>query len=117
MWKIIPYSLLQSILLAAGQLMMKLALNNMSQYQGFWRFIGKEMTNWWWLGCGLSMGGATVLWFYIMKNFPLSVAYPLSCLSFVFGMLGAMAFLGEQIPIGRWIGIGLILAGAALISR
>ena len=38
-------------------------------------------------------------------------------LSFVFGMLGAMAFLGEQIPVGRWIGIGLILAGAALISR
>ena len=53
----------------------------------------------------------------LMKNFPLSVAYPLSCLSFVFGMLGAMAFLGEQIPLGRWIGIGLILVGAALISR
>jgi uncharacterized membrane protein len=28
-----------------------------------------------------------------------------------------MAFLGEQIPIGRWIGIGLILVGAAFISR
>jgi len=109
--------LLQSILLAAGQLMMKFALNNMSPYNGFWRFIGKELTNWWWLGCGISMGGATVLWFYIMKNFPLSVAYPLSCLSFVFGMLGAMFFLGENIPIGRWIGIGLILVGAALISR
>ena len=101
MWKIIPYSLLQSLLLAAGQLMMKLA----------------ELTNWWWLGCGISMGGATVMWFYIMKNFPLSVAYPLSCLSFVFGMLGAMLFLGEQIPLGRWIGIGLILVGAAFISR
>ena len=50
MWKIIPYSLLQSLLLAAGQLMMKLALNHMSPYQGFWRFIGKELTNWWWLG-------------------------------------------------------------------
>ena len=85
MWKIIPYSLLQSLLLAAGQLMMKLALNHMSPYVGFWRFLGKELTNWWWLGCGLSMGGATVMWFYIMKNFPLSVAYPLSCLSFEIG--------------------------------
>ena len=96
--------------------MMKLALNHMSPYVSFWRFLGKELTNWWWLGCGLSMGGATVMWFYIMKNFPLSVAYPLSCLSVVFGMLGAMAFLGEQIPVGRWIGIALILVGAALIS-
>ena len=77
--------------------MMKLALNHMSPYQGFWRFIGHEITNWWWLGCGISMGGATV--------------------SFVFGMLGAMLFLGEQIPLGRWIGIGLILVGAAFISR
>ena len=117
MWKIIPFSLLQSLLLAAGQLMLKFAMNNMSAYDGLWRFLGKEIQNFWWLGCGLTMGGATVLWLYIIKNFPFSIAYPLSCLSFVFGMLGAMLFLGEQIPLGRWIGIGLILVGAAFISR
>ena len=115
--KLILFAVIQSIFLCAGQLFMKLALNAFERASWSWSFFVSQLTNWWWLGCGISMGGATVMWFYIMKNFPLSVAYPLSCLSFVFGMLGAMLFLGEQIPLGRWIGIGLILVGAAFISR
>ena len=118
MIELILLSLLQSLLLCGGQVLLKIALEKMGPFAWTWDFWAHSiLLNWWWLGCGISMGGATVLWFYIMKNFPLSVAYPLSCLSFVFGMLGAMMFLGEQIPLGRWIGIALILIGAAFISR
>lgn len=117
MWKIIPISLLQSLLLAVGQLMLKFALNNMSAYHGFWNFIGTEITNWWWLGCGLTLTVATVLWMYIIKNYEFSVAFPLSCMSFVFGMIGAMLFLGETIPLNRWIGIAIIMVGSIFISK
>lgn len=117
MWKIIPISLLQSLLLAVGQLMLKFALNNMSAYHGFWNFIGTEITNWWWLGCGLTLTVATVLWMYIIKNYEFSVAFPLSCMSFVFGMIGAMLFLGETVPLNRWIGIAIIMVGAIFISK
>lgn len=117
MWKIIPYSLIQSLLLATGQIMMKMAMKNGARYEGFWKFIWAEMHNWWWLGCGIFMLSATVLWFYILKHFPFSVAYPLSCLSFVFGVLGAQMFLGESVPLHRWIGVFLIVAGAAFIGK
>lgn len=117
MWKIIPISLLQSLLLAVGQLMLKFALNNMSAYHGFWSFIGTEITNWWWLGCGFTLTVATVLWMYIIKNYEFSVAFPLSCMSFVFGMIGAMLFLGETVPLNRWIGIAIIMVGAIFISK
>ena len=117
MWKIIPYSLLQSLLLAAGQLMMKLALNNMSPYVGFWRFVGKEITNWWWLGCGVCYGIATILWFYIIKHFPFSIAYPLSSLSYVFGMIAAILIFHESVPTIRWIGVLLIMAGCYFIAK
>ena len=33
------------------------------------------------------------------------------------GMLAAMLFFHEQIPLTRWIGIALIMAGCVLIAR
>jgi len=57
------------------------------------------------------------LWMHILKHYPFSIAYPLSCLSFVFGMLGAWLFLGEPVPAVRWLGVALILAGAYFIAK
>lgn len=118
MWKtLIPLSLLQSFALATGQMMLKLALKKMAPFQGLGHFFVTEWTNWWWYGCGMLLTGAMLLWMYILKHFPFSIAYPLSCLSFVFGMLGAWCFLGESIPLIRWVGIVLILIGAFFIAK
>lgn len=97
--------------------MLKLALKKMGHYTGFGQFLAGEWTNWWWYGCGTFMGGAMLLWMYILKHFPFSIAYPLSCLSFLFGMFGAWIFLGESIPPIRWVGVVLILIGAYFIAK
>ena len=65
----------------------------------------------------LSLSPVLYYHLYILKHFPFSIAYPLSCLSFVFGMLGAWCFLGESIPLIRWVGIALILLGAVFIAK
>jgi undecaprenyl phosphate-alpha-L-ara4N flippase subunit ArnE len=118
MWKsLIPLSLLQSTLLAAGQMMVKFALKKMGSFQGLGHFFTTQWTNWWWYGCGMTFTCATLLWMIILKRFPFSVAYPLSCLSFLIGMFGAWAFMGESIPPIRWVGIALILLGATFIAR
>lgn len=118
MWKtLIPLSLLQSITLASGQMMLKLALQKMKHYTGLGQFLAGELANWRWFCCGVLFTVATLLWMYILKHFPLSVAYPLSCLNFVFGMLGAWLFLGEAIPPVRWLGIVIILIGAYFIAK
>jgi undecaprenyl phosphate-alpha-L-ara4N flippase subunit ArnE len=54
---------------------------------------------------------------YIIKNFPLSMAYPMVSLSYVMGMLAAILFFHEQIPLVRWIGVFLILSGCVLIAK
>ena len=46
-----------------------------------------------------------------------SVAYPLTAFAYMFGMLAAAFIFGENIPITRWIGVGLIIVGVMLIVK
>jgi drug/metabolite transporter (DMT)-like permease len=117
MWKIVPIALIQSVFLALGQVFLKLALAKMGDFAWKWKFLLSQLTNWWWLGCGLSFLVASLLWFYILKHFPFSIAYPMSSLSYVMGMLAAIFIFGEQVPLVRWLGILLILLGCVLIAR
>jgi uncharacterized membrane protein len=52
----------------------------------------------------------------LMARSDISFLWPVTALSFVFATLAAMWFLGEQVSAIRWIGVVLIMAGAALIS-
>lgn len=117
MTRLIPIAIIQSAVLALAQVMLKFALAGFGKWQWSWQFVKGQLTNWYWLGCGVMFTGATVLWMYMLKRFPFSQAYPMSCLSYVFGMIAAMVFFQEQIPLTRWLGILLILCGCILIAR
>jgi drug/metabolite transporter (DMT)-like permease len=52
----------------------------------------------------------------LMSKSDISFLWPLTALSFVFATLAAMIFLGESVSLVRWIGVALIMAGAACIS-
>ena len=58
-----------------------------------------------------------MLWFYIVKHFPFSMAYPLVSLSYVFGMIAAMIFFHEQVDLLKWVGVLLIMGGCFFIAR
>jgi undecaprenyl phosphate-alpha-L-ara4N flippase subunit ArnE len=63
------------------------------------------------------MLSASLLWFYVIKNYPLSIAYPLISFSYVFGAFAAMYFFDESISAIRWVGIVLIMVGATLLTK
>ena len=52
----------------------------------------------------------------LMSKSDISFLWPLTALSFVFATLAAMVFLHEQVSNVRWVGVVLIMLGAALIS-
>jgi drug/metabolite transporter (DMT)-like permease len=52
----------------------------------------------------------------LMSKSDISFLWPLTALSFVFATLAAMIFLGESVSWVRWIGVALIMLGAAFIS-
>jgi drug/metabolite transporter (DMT)-like permease len=52
----------------------------------------------------------------LMSKSDISFLWPLTGLSFVFATFAAMIFLREQVSPLRWIGVALIVLGAAFIS-
>jgi drug/metabolite transporter (DMT)-like permease len=52
----------------------------------------------------------------LMAKSDVSFLWPLTGLSFVFATLAAIWFLQEQVTAVRWVGVVLIMVGAALIS-
>src|SRR5882672_10290876 len=52
----------------------------------------------------------------LMNKSDISFLWPLTALSFVFATLAAMWFLGENVSLIRWIGVALVMLGAAFIS-
>jgi uncharacterized membrane protein len=52
----------------------------------------------------------------LMSKSDISFLWPLTALSFVFATFAAILFLGESVSLVRWIGVILIVIGAAFIS-
>lgn len=117
MWRVIIYATIQSILLAGGQVFLKFALAKMQPFGWSWTFWRSVFLNWQFAMTGLLFGTSSVLWMYIVKHYPLSVAYPMISLSYVFGMLAAVVCFHEEVSYTKWIGVALIMGGCCLIAK
>jgi len=117
MWRVLILSMIQSMILASGQVFLKFALQKMLPFGWNKNFWVSLLFNWQFACCGACYGVASVLWMYIVKHYPLSVAYPMISLSYVFGMLAAMVFFHEEVSVLKWIGVGFIMIGCSLIAK
>lgn len=116
MWRIIFYSVIQSLLLVGAQVFLKMAMMRMPAFGWNREFFTGFLTNWPFAVCGLFFALSSVLWMYIVKTFPFSTAYPMISLSYVFGMLAAILFFHESVSMAKWIGVACIVLGCFLIA-
>jgi drug/metabolite transporter (DMT)-like permease len=82
--------------------------------KAFWTSL---LINWQFALSGICYGLGSVLWMYILKNFPFSIAYPMISLSYVIGMFSAIYFFHEDVSVSKWIGVLLIMGGCILITK
>ena len=115
--RLLSITLLQCMLLTGGQVLMKYGLTKAGDFSMSLSYFHRLLVNWQFIGCGLCYGAGSILWMYIIKHFPFSMAYPMISLSYVMGILVAIVFFHEQIPVTRWIGVGLIMTGCVLIAK
>ena len=114
---LIPLALIQSLLLVAGQVFLKLALTRMPPFSFSVGFLKAVLCNWQFALCGVCFGLGSILWFYILKHFPFSSAYPLVSLSYVFGLIASVVVFHESVDVNKWIGVLLIMFGCYLIAK
>lgn len=96
---------------------LKFALSKMKPFSWASDFWLSLLTNWQFAACGICFGLGSLLWMYIVKHFPLSMAYPMVSLSYVFGMLSAIIFFHEDVSFTKWIGVLLIMIGCYFIVK
>jgi drug/metabolite transporter (DMT)-like permease len=68
------------------------------------------------LGGLLLYGVATVLWLYVLSRVPLSIAYPLQSLAYLFALVGSYYFFQEAITWMKVVGILFIMVGISFIG-
>ncbi len=110
-------AIVQSALLAGAQVFLKFALMKMHPFGWTKEFWLNLLTNWQFACCGVFFASSSVLWMYIVKHYPLSTAYPMISLSYVFGLLAAMTFFHEDVSALKWVGILFIMIGCCLIAK
>jgi drug/metabolite transporter (DMT)-like permease len=103
------------VTLAIGQLLFKLSANSTLE-PGVSFSIRNLATNPWFVASLLLYGSATLLWVWILRSVPLSVAYPFFALSFVFVPFLGQIILGEEVNQIYWVGIGLIVLGVTFTA-
>ena len=84
--------------------------------------------SWWWTGITglaslltwLAMGVIILdlmIWLYVLKYIPLSIAFPLSRLVDVLVPISCWLILKEGISTTRWSGIALVIIGLAIVAK
>ncbi len=124
MWEYIIFVVLQALSLSGGQAMFKMFIEKLKLSAGssenIWAIQNVLATSkvYWWVPTIMTVlfGVSITLWAYVLKKMEFSQAYPLSSLSFIFGMFLAFFLFHESIPFTRWIGVILIVVGCVLIS-
>lgn len=98
-----------SLLSCAGQLCQKQAAHH-GLLKGKWHLL-------FWLGLSvLLLGCAMLVWLMVLQHVPVGVAYPMLSLNFIFVVLAARWLWKEPVSPRHWMGIGLIVAGVAVMG-
>jgi len=117
MLRVIILTIFQCLLLACGQVCFKLAVDKIDKFQWSLAYFTALLSNLWLYVCGVLLISATILWGYILKKFDFSIAYPVTAVAYIFGMLAAAFIFHESVPITRWIGVGLVIIGVLFIAK
>lgn len=107
---------------AFGQISMKKGMNQLERIESIEKLLNpgtliKILENPYVL-CGLLLYTiAALLWLGALSTLDVSYMYPLLSLAYVITAVFALFYLEETLPIGRWIGIALVIIGCILITK
>lgn len=115
-WVLNPYAQIAvgAVLVTVSELMLKRGAT--AAAGASWTGVD-ALASWWTWGGIATYVLSFATWLYVLRHVPLAIAFALVNAVHVLVPLGSWAWLGEHVPLSRWAGIALVLAGIVLIAR
>jgi drug/metabolite transporter (DMT)-like permease len=101
--------------LATGQVLFKLAAVQLPSKSPLGSLL-IACLNWHMLLALVVYGIATGLWVYLLRDVPLTRAYPFLALAFAVVPFAGWVVFSEPISLRYWMGLGIMLAGLYLVA-
>jgi multidrug transporter EmrE-like cation transporter len=96
--------------LALGQILFKLASRNLDG--GAWGFLFSPV-----FVLALAVyGAATLAWIFVLRQWPLTIAYPANALAIVTVLVCGVLFFGESLALPQILGLVAIVGGLVLLG-
>jgi drug/metabolite transporter (DMT)-like permease len=109
--------LLGAILLGAvGQVCLKSGLLVLGERAPLFEVFTAMFRNWLVLGGFVAYGVSSLLWLFVLSRLPLSYAYPMVALNYVFVTILAWLVLSEVVPPRRILGLAIIFVGVVVFA-
>lgn len=105
----------------AGQLTLKSAMTEVgrigaSEVRSVGHTVGRALREpRLWIGLGL-FGVSSLFWLVVLSRVPLSLAYPFVGISYVVVVGFSALVLHERVPLLRWVGVAVIVAGIIIVG-
>ncbi|MEY2485696.1 MAG: hypothetical protein QOG67_1923 [Verrucomicrobiota bacterium] len=109
---------LNALVVTASEIFLKLGARDTAHLSTSWNWTGLTglHSGWTWVGIACVIL-SLFSWLHILRQVPLSIAFPLSNVVHVLVPLGSRIFLGELISTRRWCGIALVLIGLVMVAK
>lgn len=105
------------VLMALGQLMFKRVGSDLGAVTGLSDGSLRNSTVLVFVAALVLYFGATILWILVLRDLPLSKAYPVMALTYLLVPLGSRFYLGEPLSSDQLLGLALIVGGVALAAK
>lgn len=117
----IPLIIFTALLNASAQLLLKMGMSKIGQFNFALHNlvpIGCKLVSSPFIVAGLMIYVLSVfLWLLVLSRTPVSIAYPLTSLGYIFNALGAYFIFSEHLTLFQVSGIVLIIAGVYLLAQ
>jgi len=106
----VALAILTAFSMASGQLLFKLGADRW-RGDSLVQLAGSFLSSPHLMGAVFLYAITILVWIYVLKTLPLSIAYPLTALSYILVPVFSLVILGEKVSINTMVGSGLIIAG------
>jgi len=112
---------LSTVFTVAGQLFLRKGMLDVGEVsfslQSLWKTLGETASNGYVIMGFILFALGAIFWLVILSKVEVSYAYPIGSLGYILLLFASWLFLGETIPLSRWIGVFVICLGIFFITR